>query len=90
MMAPSEIACNPPGEWNNMKIRAEGPQIKVEHNGIEVVNVNINDWDQPGVNPDGSENKFKYAWKDMPQKGHIGLQDHNGVLWFREIKIKRV
>ena len=90
MVAPAEIACKSPGEWNNMKIKAAGPQIKVEHNDIEVVNININDWDKPGVNPDGSKNKYKNAWKDMPRKGHIGLQDHNGIIWFKEVKIKEL
>ncbi|MFW5998721.1 MAG: 3-keto-disaccharide hydrolase [Bacillota bacterium] len=87
MVAPSEIACNPPGKWNNMKIKAEGSDIIVEHNGVRIVEVNINEWDEPGKNPDGSENKFANAWKDMPREGHIGLQDHNGIIWFREVKI---
>jgi len=90
MVAPSENACKPPGEWSNTTIRAEGSLISVKHNGETVAQMDMDEWTEAGVNPDGTENKFNYAWSEMPREGHIGLQDHNGVIWFRSIKLKEL
>ena len=76
------------GEWNNMRLVCKGPSIKAELNGMEVIDVDIDDWNKPNQNPDGSKNKFKKALKDLPHSGHIGLQYHGQPIWFREIKIK--
>jgi hypothetical protein len=62
--------------------------ITVEHNGEKITDMDMDQWSEPSINPDGTKNKFKYAWKDMPHKGHIGLQDHGGKIWFRHIKLK--
>jgi hypothetical protein len=59
-------------------------------NGTLVVDADIDQWSEAGKNPDGTPNKFKYAWKDMPRLGHIGLQDHGGYVEFRNIKIKEL
>lgn len=88
MVAPSKNVCKPAGVWNNTTINCKGSFISIEHNGETVAHMDMNKWSEPGKNPDGTKNKFKYAWKDMPRKGHIGLQDHGGKVWFRNIKIK--
>lgn len=88
MVAPSKNVCKPAGEWNNTTITAKDSMVTVEHNGEKIAEMDMNKWSEPGMNPDGTKNKFKYAWKDMPRKGHIGLQDHGGKVWFRNIRIK--
>lgn len=89
MLAPRLNAVKPAGQWNRLRILAKGPIVEVDLNAQRVLDVNIDDWDTPGKNPDGSTNKFvKHAWKDLPKRGHIGLQDHNGVAWFRNIRLK--
>ncbi|HID56746.1 TPA: DUF1080 domain-containing protein [Candidatus Poribacteria bacterium] len=90
MVPPKKSACKPAGEWNHVVITCKGPYITIDMNGERIIDVNIDDWDTPGMNPDGTKNKFKYAWKDLPKRGHIGLQDHGGKVWFRNIKIKRL
>ena len=63
--APSKDAQNPPGEWNAMRITCEGPRIRIAVNGEQVIDVDIDDWDTPGKNPDGTTNKFKKALKRL-------------------------
>ena len=76
LVAPTENAVRPAGEWNRMRITCDGSLVEVVLNGRAVVEANLELFDTPGINPDGSNNKFKYAWKTMPRKGHIGLQTH--------------
>ena len=38
--------------------------------------------------PDGTEHKFDIAYKNHPQRGYIGLQDHGSPCWFKNIKLK--
>ena len=54
----------------------------------KIIDLNIDDWNEPNKNPDGSKNKFKTALNELPQKGHFGLQYHGQPVWFRNIKIK--
>lgn len=87
LVAPSVNAVRPTGEWNQVEIRCEGSKIQFSLNGHQVIDVDISQWNVAGQNPDGSKNKFAYAWSDQPRLGHIGFQDHGGVALFRNIKI---
>ncbi|MFE5318462.1 DUF1080 domain-containing protein [Paenibacillus sp. NPDC056579] len=88
LVAPSSNAVRPAGEWNRLIIRCDRNDIQITLNSVPVVEADIDQWSIPGKNPDGSDNKFKYAWKDQPRLGHIGLQDHGGYVEFRNLKIK--
>ena len=89
-LAPKADPQNPIGEWNTMTLRCEGPKISLKINGTETFSVDVNDWDTPLKNPDGTTNKFKIARKDASRVGYIGLQNHGQVVWFRDVKIKRL
>jgi hypothetical protein len=52
--------------------------------------MDLNQWTEAGKNPDGTPNKFKYAYKELPRAGHIGLQDHGGKVWFKNIKLREL
>ena len=88
MIAPSTNPLNPAGEWNRMRLRCEGSRVEVELNGVRVIEADLDLFDTPGMNPDGSSNKFKYAWKTMPRMGHIGLQTHAGMGGLSDLKIR--
>jgi len=88
--APRKDASRPVGEWNDLVLRCDGPHIQVTLNGEQVIDVNIDDWDTPGRNPDGTPNKFKKALKDFPRSGRIGLQNHGQVVWFEDIRIRQL
>jgi hypothetical protein len=60
----------------------------VKLNGETIVEANLDDWTEAGKNPDGSKNKYVIAYKGLIRKGFIGLQDHGGKVWYRNIKIK--
>jgi len=87
-MAPSEIAVKEPGKWNRYIITCIDNMIYVVLNGQHIITMDLNRWDTPHKNPDGSKNKFRTALKDMPRQGHIGLQYHGHPIWYRNMKIK--
>ncbi len=87
-LAPSQNTVKRAGEWNHMTIKATGPMLEVVMNDVQIIDMNLDDWDTPQFNPDGSGNKFKMAVKDFPRVGNIGFQDHGKKVWYRNLKIK--
>jgi hypothetical protein len=91
LAAPRELAQKPPGEWNRMVLTCDGPYITVELNGVTVVeSMNLDDWITPGMNPDGTANKFNRALRDFARTGRIGLQDHGDKVSYRNLRIRRL
>jgi hypothetical protein len=78
------------GEWNHYTITCRANRIFVVHNGEQIIDMDLNQWTEPHKNPDGTKNKFKTAYKDMPREGHIGFQDHGQPVWFRNLKIREL
>ncbi len=78
------------GEWNRLTITCRDSKISVVQNGKQIIDMDLDLWTTPHLNPDGSRNKFKTAMKDMPREGHIGFQDHGRPVWFRALRIKEL
>ena len=89
-LAPDSNAALPAGEWNRCRLVCRGPRVEVHVNGKRVTDMNLDDWTEAGRNPDGSENIFPRALKDLPRKGRIGFQDHNRPVRFRNVRVKRL
>ena len=89
-LEPKVNAVKKPGQWNRMTIAAVKNNIFVSLNGQRVVKMDLNKWDTPRKNPDGTKNKFKIAYKDLPREGFIGLQDHGQNVTYRNVKIKEI
>ena len=85
---PTVNAIKPAGQWNRMTITAKGSSVSAVLNNEQVLNIDLDDWTEAHKNPDGSKNKFDVAYKDLPRSGYIGLQDHGGKVWYRNIRIK--
>ena len=89
---PSKNMAKPVGEWNRFTITCKGSMLSLIFNGEEVINVDLNDWKEPRMNPDGTRNKFAVALKDYAPAGPIGFQGIHGKeaapVWYRNIKIK--
>lgn len=88
LVAPAQDVARPAGEWNRMLLTCRGPRMRLEQNGLHAWDVDVDDYDTPGRCPDGTPNKYRYAWKEMPRLGHVGLQDHGGVCWFRNLRVR--
>lgn len=67
------------GEWNAMRIVADGPKILIEHNGDSLVDANLKDYEKehakrhPGI---------------LRESGHLGFQSYNFRVEFRNIYVK--
>lgn len=88
LVAPAQDVARPAGEWNHMRLTCRGPRMRLKQNGLQAWDVDVDDYDTPGKCPDGTPNKYRYPWKGMPRLGHIGLQDHGGVCWFRNLRVR--
>jgi 3-keto-disaccharide hydrolase len=71
----------PPGEWNALEIRAEGPKVRVELNGVVIVDeVDLADRTEALAKHPGIRRR----------SGFIGLQSHESPVQFRNIRIKEL
>jgi hypothetical protein len=85
---PVKNAMKPVGQWNQLKVTANGSIIEIEMNGEKVNRVDLAQFTEPNKRPDGSSHKFDVAFKDHAREGYIGLQDHGADCWFKNIKLK--
>jgi hypothetical protein len=60
------------GAWNTLELDCAGAHVTIRHNGVRVVDA------QPGGYP---------LLKLRNRKGFLGLQSHNGVVRFRNLRI---
>ena len=88
LQAPSKNAAS--DGWNKMVITARGGVLQVQLNGEQITDMNLDRWTEPGLNPDGTKNKFKTALKNFKREGHIGFQDHGAEVAYRNIRLKRL
>ncbi|HXG10117.1 MAG TPA: DUF1080 domain-containing protein [Gemmataceae bacterium] len=88
LVAPSKAVTRPAGEWNTFVITCNKNLITVELNGEKICAMNVDEWDKPGLRPDGSKHKYQLAIKDFPRKGLIGFQDHGTPVCYKNIKLK--
>jgi hypothetical protein len=88
LIAASSEPVRPVGEWNKAEIKVNKGKLDLYLNGINIVSTQL--WD----------NNWKALvagskFREMPDfatfhSGHIGLQDHGDLVWFRNIKIKKL
>lgn len=91
---PSKNMAKPVGEWNRFTITCNDSHVALIFNGEEVFNIDLNNWKEPHLNPDGTKNKFAKALKDFSRNGPIGLQGLHGKaqapVWYRNLLIKEL
>ena len=84
--APVDPPLRAAGEWNEIRIRVEGPHVEHWLNGKKVVEYEM--W-----TPEWSALVAGSKFVEMPgyglaREGHIDLQDHGDPVWFRNIRIR--
>lgn len=89
-LEPKKNMVRKPGEWNRYTITCKQNKIYVVLNGEQVIDMDLDRWEKAHINPDGTDNKFSTAYKDMPREGHIGLQYHGHPVWFRNVKLSKI
>ncbi|MBC8871699.1 MAG: DUF1080 domain-containing protein [Planctomycetes bacterium] len=72
--APSKNMAKPAGEWNRYIITCQGNLLKVELNGEQIIDLELD----------------KSAIKDRPLEGHIGFQDEAKKVSYRNVRIKEL
>ncbi len=80
------------GEWNTVEIQCKGADLRVRVNGEEVCQMDCDEFDKPGVCPDGEPHKYKLdgkprTIKDFARVGYLGLQDHGQKVWYKNVKL---
>lgn len=94
LRGPSGGSPKPAGEWNRFTITARDSMIYVVLNGEQVHEMNLSNWTEPGMTPDGEEHKFDRALANQAKRGPIGIQgihSENGVsVEYRNLKIRRL
>jgi hypothetical protein len=85
---PIRNAMKPVGEWNHMDITCNRNLIDVVLNNEHVNHVDLDQFTQPYLRPDGTKHKFGFAYKYHARSGYIGLQDHGADCWFKNIRLR--
>src|SRR5437867_201718 len=88
LVKPTKNAMKPVGEWNHIEITVDRSHIDIVLNRERVTVADLSRFTEPNRRPDGSAHKFDVAYKEHPQRGYIGLQDHGSPCWFKNIKLK--
>jgi hypothetical protein len=85
----SQKKINPPGEWNSIRIVSNGKKVEHWINGKKILEFTRGDKTFADAVAKSKFSKTVPAF-GMVEKGNILLQEHGGVVSFRNIKIKEL
>ena len=81
-------ALNPPGQWNQLRLVMRGTQVEHWINGVKVLAYDLTSEQFRRL---VGRSQFK-AVKNFAREpeGHVGLQYSSDVVWFRNVRIRRL
>jgi len=85
----SKKSVNPPGEWNNIRIVSTGKKVEHWLNGKKILSFTRGEKIFTDAVAKSKFSKTAPAF-GMVEKGNILLQEHGGVISFRNIKIRKL
>jgi hypothetical protein len=80
VVPPTSLPGKPAGQWNKIVITAKGRQVKVVLNDVKIVDANL----------DEHQKDFEKHPGLKREKGHLGLQSHDGRVEFRNLFVKEL
>jgi hypothetical protein len=88
LISSSKKMAKPAGEWNEAEVKLLNGRLDLFLNGENVVSTTM--WDDNWTKMVGGS-KFK-EWPGFGtyKKGRICLQDHGNMVWYRNIRVKRL
>jgi len=81
-IAPSVRATKKAGDWQSMMIKAEKSQITIYVNGVQIVDADLDKHVKSSTD--------SKALKDRPRTGHIGFQNYDGNIQYRNVRVKQL
>ena len=88
MIAPSTSVVNPVGSFNQVRIKVKDNHVEHWLNGTKIVEYVYGSdmmWDLVAKSKFSTMSQFAKA-----SEGHIGLQGDHGVIWYKNIRIRRL
>ncbi len=70
----------PVGEWNKQTVTIQGPQVKVELNGVIIMEADLDEVNKAKPKHEGAKRR----------KGHIAFCGHGDIVSFKKIRIKEL
>ncbi|MBK7948173.1 MAG: DUF1080 domain-containing protein [Deltaproteobacteria bacterium] len=88
VVASARRMAKPAGEWNQARIRVEGPRIEHWLNGEKIVDLvrGSPEWDRAVA----ASKHADVEGFGMAREGHILLQDHGDAVGYRKLEIRRL
>jgi len=83
VMAPKVNASRPAGEWNDVVLECRDSLIRIDLNGIRIIEMDLNEYTEP-------VDKFPIAFADLARTGYVGFQNHGSDVSFRNIRIRKL
>ena len=88
LIAPTNKHLKPVGEWNSVRLLVQGKHVEHWLNGNKIVEYELGSDELAALI---AKSKFKHMPRFAQEtSGHIDLQHHHDIVWYRNIKVRRL